>query len=123
MFQFLFIILILNYTIRNYYYDSVLLLSFNVFYFNRHKFLKTGKPKKIRHNIINNQFILIGVIRDESSYLIVVFLKFPMPRVSFFQNRDMPEPDKDNPVADHDSNIVDRQCYKCHSYVLIHTVL
>ena len=49
-----------------------------MFYFNRHEFLKTGKPKKIRRNIINNQFILIGVIRDESSYLIVVFLKFPM---------------------------------------------
>ena len=71
-------ILILNYVIWDYYYDSVLLLLFNVFYFNRHEFLKTGKPKKIRRNIINNQFILIGVIRDESSYLMVVFLKFPM---------------------------------------------
>ena len=49
-----------------------------MFYFNRHEFSKTGKPKKIRHNIINNQFILMGVIRDESSFLIIVFLKFPM---------------------------------------------
>ena len=37
-------------------------------------------------------------------------------RVSFLQNRNMSEPDKDNPVAGRDGNIVDRQCYKCHAY-------
>ena len=39
---------------------------------------KQENKKKIRHNIINKQFILIGVISNESSYLIVVFLKFPI---------------------------------------------
>ena len=38
------------------------------------------------------------------------------PRVSFLQNRNMPEPDRDNPVAGRDGNVVDRQCYKCHAY-------
>ena len=30
------------------------------------------------------------------------------PRVSFLKNRNMPEPDRDNPVAGRDGNVVDR---------------
>ena len=43
--------------------------------FNHHEWSKTGKPKNIRHNIINNRFTLMGAISNESLYLIVVFLK------------------------------------------------
>ena len=60
-----------------------------MFYYNCHEFLKTGKPKKIRRNIINNQFILIGVIRDKSSYLIVVFLKFPILYIYIYRMSDV----------------------------------
>eukprot|EP00591_Stephanopyxis_turris_P014741 CAMPEP_0195535818 /NCGR_PEP_ID=MMETSP0794_2-20130614/44994_1 /TAXON_ID=515487 /ORGANISM="Stephanopyxis turris, Strain CCMP 815" /LENGTH=341 /DNA_ID=CAMNT_0040669067 /DNA_START=481 /DNA_END=1503 /DNA_ORIENTATION=+ len=36
-------------------------------------------------------------------------------RVSFFQ-REMPEPDRDNPVPGTDGCVIDRQCYRCYGY-------
>ena len=66
------------YFINRYYYDLELLFLLTAIYINVHEFSKTGKPKNIRHNIINNHFISMGVISNESSNLIIIFLKLQM---------------------------------------------
>ena len=52
------------YFINRYYYDLELLFSLTAIYINVHYFSKAGKPKKIRHNIINDQFILMGIVTN-----------------------------------------------------------
>ena len=52
--------------INRYYYDLELLFLLTAIYINVHEFSKTGKPKKIRQDIISNQFLWMGVIENKS---------------------------------------------------------